>query len=76
MNILQYLLIVSALTSLIVAGPNLLPIQSYAAGAVGGGDIVDDKSTKDYKDYIHKDVSAKTDSTTQHLGQEPSATGL
>ena len=69
MNILQCLLVISALASLLVTGPNLVPVQSYAAAA-GGGDNGDYKITKDYKDSIHKDVNAKSDSTNQHLGQD------
>ena len=68
MNILQCLLILSALASLLVTGPNLAPVQSYAAAA--GGDNGDYKITKDYKDSIHKDVNAKSDSTNQHLSQD------
>ena len=69
MNILQCLLILSALASLLVTGPNLVPVQSYAAAA-DGGDNGDYKITKDYKDSIHKDVDAKSDSTNQHLSQD------
>ena len=67
MNILQCLLILSALASLLVTGPNLVPVQSYAAV---DGDNGDYKITKDYKDSIHKDINAKSDSTNQHLGQD------
>ena len=70
MNILQCLLIISALASLLVTGPNLAPVQPYAAAAAAGGDNGDYKITKDYKDSIQKDVNAKSDSTNQHLGQD------
>ena len=66
MNILWCLLLIAALTSLFVTGPNLGPGQSYAAVADGG----DHKITKDYKDSIHKDVNAGSDSTNQHLGKD------
>src|SRR3982751_2534949 len=68
MNILRCLLILSALASLLVTGPNLLSAQSYAAA--GGGDNGDHKITKDYKDSIQKDIDTKSDSTNPHLGQD------
>lgn len=69
MNILQSLLMLSALTSLLVTGPNLVPVQSYAAA--GDSDNRDDKkSTKDYENSIHKDVNAKSEITDQHLNQD------
>ena len=60
MNILRCLLILSALASLFVTGPNLVPVQSYAAAAAEGGDNGDYKITKDYKDSIHKDINAES----------------
>jgi hypothetical protein len=68
MNILQCLLVISALASLFVTGPNLAPVQSYAAAADTNND--DNKITKDYKDSIHKDVNSKSERTNQHLGQD------
>ena len=68
MNILLGLLILSALTSLLVTGPNLAPSQSYATAA--DGDNGDYKTTKDYKDSIHKDINSKSDNTNQHLSQD------
>ena len=66
MIILQCLLILSALASLLVTGPNLSPAQSYAAGDDNG----DYKITKDYKDSIYKDISPKYDSANQHTDQD------
>ena len=51
-------------------GPNQAPVQSYAAVADDGGDNGDHKTTRDYKDIIHKDIHAKSDSTTQHLSHD------
>ena len=68
MNILQCLLMLSALASLLVTGSNMVPVQSYASAA-GGGNNGDYKITKDYKDSIHKDVDSKSDSTNQHSSQ-------
>ena len=70
MNILQSLLILSALASLLVTGPNLGPSQPYASAAAAGGDNGDYKTNKDYKDSIHKDVNAGSDSTNQHSTQD------
>jgi YVTN family beta-propeller protein len=70
MNILRCLLILSALTSLLVTGPNLVPVQSFAAVASENDKDDNNKITKDYKDSIHKDINAKSDSTNQHLGQD------
>jgi sugar lactone lactonase YvrE len=69
MNILLGLLMLSTLTSLMVPGLNLSPVQSYAV-ADGDGDNGDHKTTKDYKDYIHKDVNAGSERTNQHSSQE------
>src|SRR4051812_8538224 len=69
MNILQCLLILSALTSFLVTGPNMVPVQSYAAASTDG-DSGDYKITKDYKDSIHKDIDSKSDSTNPHLSQD------
>ena len=66
MNNLHYLLILSSLTSLLVMGPNLVPVKSYAAVDIDGGY----KTTKDYKDSIKKDIYAESDKTDQHLGQD------
>ena len=68
MNILWCLLLIAALASLFVTGPNLSPVQSYAAAA--DNDNGDYKITKDYKDSIKKDVYAESDKTNQHLGQD------
>jgi hypothetical protein len=71
MNILQCMLVIASLASLFVTGPNLVPVQSYAASpSAGGGDNGDYKITKDYKDRIQKDVNAKSSKTIQHLGQD------
>ena len=66
MNILQCLLVLSALASLLVTGPNMVPVQANAEP----GDNGDYKITKDYKSSIRKDVDSKSDSTNQHLGQD------
>ena len=66
MNILQCLLILSALTSLLVIGPNLVSVQSYAAA---GGDN-DDNKIKDYKESIKKDVNSKQDTSKQNFDQD------
>ena len=67
MTILQCLLILSSLTSLLVAGPNLVPAKFYAAA---GGDNGDHKITKDYKDIVHTDANSESERTIQHkLGQ-------
>ena len=66
MNNLHYLLILSSLTSLLVMGPNLVPVKSYAAVDIDG----DYKTTKDYKDSIKKDIYAESDKTDQHLDQD------
>ena len=66
MNILLYLLILSALTSLLVIGPNLVSVQSYAAA---GGDN-DDNKIKDYKESIKKDVNSKQDTSNQNFDQD------
>ena len=68
MNILWCLLLIAALASLFVTGPNLSPVQSYAAAA--DNDNGDYKITKDYKDSIKKDVYAESGKTNQHLGQD------
>jgi hypothetical protein len=68
MNILRCLLILSALASLLITGPNLAPIQSYSVAAAG--DSSDHKIIKDYKNSIDKDVNAESDRTSQHLGQD------
>ena len=68
MNILQCLLVIAALVSLFVTGPNMAPVQSYAPAS--GGDSGDFKVTKEYKDSIHKDIDSKSDSTNQHSGQD------
>src|SRR5580765_1243496 len=71
MNILWCLPLIAALASLFVAGPNLAPVQLYAASpSDGGGDNGDYKITKDYKNTIHKDTNAESDSTKQHVGQD------
>ena len=70
MNILQSLLILSALASLLVTGPNLGPAQPYASAAAADGDSGDHETTKDYKDSIHNDVDSKSDGTNQRLGQD------
>jgi hypothetical protein len=44
------MLMLSALTSLLVIGPNLVSVQFYATTAAG--DCGDYKITKDYKDSI------------------------
>jgi hypothetical protein len=67
MNILQSLLILASLVSLFVTGPNLVPVQPYAAAV---GDNADYKTTKDYKDSIHKGINSKSDSENQHLSQD------
>ena len=67
MSILRCLLILSALTSLLVTGPNMVPVQSHAAAVGDNGGY---KTTKDYKDSIQKDVNAESDSTNQHSGQD------
>ena len=60
MSILQCLLVISALASLFVSGPNMVPVESYAsAAAAAGGDNGDYKTTKDYKDSIHKDINCR-----------------
>ena len=46
----------------------MVPAQSYATAAAG--DDGDNKITKDYKDSIHKDINAESDSTNQHLSQD------
>ena len=74
MNILQCLLILSALASLLATGPNLAPVQSYAAAAADG-DSGDHKTTKDYKDSIHKDVESKSEAQTSIWARTTSATG-
>jgi hypothetical protein len=66
MNILQCLLILSALASLLVTGLNMVPVQSYAVN----DDKDDNKITKDYKNNIHSDIYSKADSTNQHSGQD------
>ncbi len=71
MNILQCLLVLSALASLLVTGPNMVPVQANAEP----GDNGDYKITKDYKSSIRKDVDSKSDSTNQHLARTTSATG-
>ena len=68
MNILQCLLVIAALASLFVTGPNLAPIQSY--GVAAAGDSGDHKITKDYKDSIHKDIDSKSEKTNQHSSQD------
>src|SRR4051812_8966833 len=70
MNILQCLLIIVALASLFVSGPNLVPMQSYAAAPSAAGDNGDHKITKDYKNSIQKDINTESDRTSQHLGQD------
>jgi YVTN family beta-propeller protein len=71
MNILQCLLVISALASLFVSGPNMAPVQSEAASpSAAGGDKDDYKITKDYKERIQKDVNVKSSKTNQHLGQD------
>jgi hypothetical protein len=67
MNNLQCLLILSALASLLVTGPNLAPAHSYA---IIGSDYNDNKNTKDYKNSIHNDVNTESEKTNQHLGQD------
>ena len=68
MNFLWCLLILSALASLLVTGPNLVPVQSYAT--VDGDNIDDNKITKDYKNSIHIDINSKSDSTDQQVDQD------
>ena len=58
----------STLTSLMATGPNLSPVQSFAAAA--DGDSGDHKTTKDYKDSIHKDIDSKSERTNQHSSQD------
>ncbi len=70
MNILRCLLIISALASLLVTGPNLVSSPSVCRPAGGGDNDGDYKITKDYKDSIQKDVNAKSEKTNQHLGQD------
>ena len=73
MSILQCLLILSALASLLVTGPNLVPVQSYA--------VVDNESTDNYKDIkeinndikeINNDIQKKSKpgNTNQNLDQD------
>ena len=69
MHILQCLLI-AALASLFVIGPNLVPVQSHASAAAAGNDNGGYKTTKDYKDSIKKDMYEKSDKTDQHLDQD------
>ena len=66
MSILQCLLILSALAPLLVTGPNLVPAQAFAVLDDSG----DNKSTKDYKNSIQRDVNAKVDHTNQQLDQD------
>ena len=55
---------------MIVTGSNLVPAQSYAAAAGDSDNGGDYKSTKDYKDSIHKDINAKSRDTNQHSSQD------
>ena len=73
MSILQSLLILSALASLLVTGPNLVPVQSYAAAV---GDSGGYKTTKDYKDSIKKDVYAEFIKPISIWARTTSATGV
>ena len=59
MNILWCLLLIAALTPLLVSGPNMVPVQSYAVPA----DNDNYKITKNYKNSIHKDMNAKSGRT-------------
>ena len=71
MNILQCLLLIASLVSLFVTGPNLVPAQSFATAAGGGGvDNGDDKPARDFEDTIDKGVNAESDRASQHLGQD------
>jgi hypothetical protein len=66
MNILQCVLIISALAPLFVTGPNLVPVQSYATVDTNG----DNEITKDYKDSIHKDINTEPYISNQHSSQD------
>jgi hypothetical protein len=67
MNFLQYLFTLSAITSLLIMGPNMFPMQTFAEADEGKDD---NKGTNDYKNSIQKDVDAKSEKTDQHFGQD------
>ncbi len=50
--------------------PGSSPVLCRLSVADGDGDRGDHKTTKDYKDSIHKDINTESERTNQHLGQD------